>query len=79
MLAGEEFSGVSASKVAGTTRAIWAEVLVPPGIPIARYVPGSAADLKVGAKIFVAAAAKQADGTLVAPNVAVGRDIDPPQ
>jgi hypothetical protein len=42
-------------------------------------MPGSADDLKVGAKVFVAAAAKQADGTLLAPNIAVGRDIDPPQ
>lgn len=55
------------------------KVLMPPGIPIAKYVPGSAADLKVGAKVFVAAAKKEADGTLTAPNIAVGRDIDPPQ
>ncbi len=55
------------------------KVIVPPGIPIAKYVPGSAADLKVGAKVFVAAAKKEADGTLTAPNIAVGRDIDPPQ
>jgi len=55
------------------------KVQIPPGIPIARYVPGTAADLKVGAKIFVGAAQKQADGSLNAPNVAVGRDIDPPQ
>jgi hypothetical protein len=55
------------------------KVVAPPGIPIARYVPGSAADLKVGAKVFVAAAKKEADGTLIAPNIAVGRDIDPPQ
>lgn len=55
------------------------KVVVPPGTPIARYVPGSAADLKVGAKVFVAAARKEADGTLTAPNIAVGRDIDPPQ
>ncbi len=55
------------------------KVLIPPGTPIAKYEPGSAADLKVGAKVFVAAAAKQADGTLLAPNIAVGRDIDPPQ
>jgi hypothetical protein len=52
---------------------------VPPGTPIARYTPGSAEDLKVGAKIFIAAAQKQPDGSLTAPNVAVGRDIDPPQ
>jgi hypothetical protein len=55
------------------------KVLIPPGIPIAKYVPGTAADLKVGAKIFVGGARKEADGTLTAPNVAVGRDIDPPQ
>jgi hypothetical protein len=55
------------------------KVLVPPGIPIAKYTPGSAEDLKVGKKIFVGAAAKQPDGSLLAPNVAVGRDIDPPQ
>jgi len=55
------------------------KVVVPPNAVIAKYVPGSAADLKVGAKIFVGGAAKQADGTLLAPNVAVGRDVDPPQ
>jgi hypothetical protein len=55
------------------------KVLIPPGIPIAKYVPGTAADLKVGAKVFVGAARKEADGTLTAPNIAVGRDIDPPQ
>jgi hypothetical protein len=55
------------------------KVLVPPGIPIAKYTPGSAADLKVGAKVFVAGAKKEADGTLTAPNIAVGRSIDPPQ
>jgi hypothetical protein len=55
------------------------KVIVPPGTPIARYMPGSAADLKAGAKIFIGAAQKQPDGSLTAPNVAVGRDIDPPQ
>jgi hypothetical protein len=55
------------------------KVLVPPGTTIARYVPGSAADLKVGAKVFIAAARPQPDGSLSAPNIAVGRDIDPPQ
>ncbi len=55
------------------------KVLIPPGIPIAKYVPGTAADLKVGAKIFVGGARREADGTLTAPNIAVGRDIDPPQ
>ena len=55
------------------------KVLIPTGTPIAKYVPGTADDLKVGAKIFVGAAKKEADGTLTAPNVAGGRDIDPPQ
>ena len=55
------------------------KVLIPPGTPIAKYEPGTAADLKVGAKVFVGAAKKEADGTLTAPNIAVGRDIDPPQ
>jgi outer membrane lipoprotein SlyB len=54
-------------------------VVVPPNTPIARYTPGSASDLKIGAKVFVAAAQKQPDGSLSAPNIAVGRDIDPPQ
>jgi hypothetical protein len=34
-------------------------VVVPPNTPIARYTPGSASDLKIGAKVFVAAAQKQ--------------------
>jgi hypothetical protein len=55
------------------------KVLVPSDTAIARYVPGSAADLKVGAKVFIAAARPQPDGSLSAPNIAVGRDIDPPQ
>jgi hypothetical protein len=55
------------------------KVIVPAGIPIAKTVPGSAADLKVGAKVFVGGAAKQPDGSLSAPNISVGRTIDPPQ
>ena len=31
------------------------KVIIPPGTPIAKYVPGTPADLKVGAKIFVGA------------------------
>ena len=55
------------------------KVLIPTGTPIAKYVPGNAGDLKVGSKVFVGAAKKEADGSLTAPNIAVGRDIDPPQ
>ena len=31
------------------------KVIIPPGTPIAKYVPGTPADLKVGDKIFVGA------------------------
>jgi hypothetical protein len=55
------------------------KVLIPAGTPIAKYVAGNAGDLKVGSKVFVGAAKKEADGSLTAPNIAVGRDIDPPQ
>src|ERR1044071_7629852 len=55
------------------------KVSVAPDTIFAKYAPGSAADLKVGAKVFVAGAKKEADGSLTAPNVAVGRTIDPPQ
>ena len=37
------------------------KVLIPPGTTIAKYVPGNPGDLKVGAKVFVGGAAKQAD------------------
>src|SRR5262249_44894060 len=40
---------------------------------------GRAADLKIGAKVFTAAAQKPRDGSLTAPNIAGGRDTDPPQ
>ena len=40
------------------------KVIVPPGTPIAKYVAGSAADLKVGEKVFVGGAKKEADGAL---------------
>jgi hypothetical protein len=55
------------------------KVMVPPETIIAKYAPGTAADLKVGAKVVAAAAQKEADGSLTAPNIAVGRTIDPPQ
>ena len=41
-------------------------------VAIVTYAPGTRADLKPGAKIFVAAAKKLPDGTLEAPNITVG-------
>ena len=54
------------------------KIVVPSGIPIVAFAPGDKDELKPGAKIFIAAAVKQPDGTLQAPRVAVGRGIAPP-
>jgi hypothetical protein len=52
---------------------------VPTNTIVVTYAPATINDLKVGEKIFVAAANKQPDGTLVAPRVTVGRDgVNPP-
>jgi len=54
-------------------------IVVPPDAPIVAYVPGDKSELKPGAKIFIAGAAKQPDGSLVAARVGVGRDsLTPP-
>lgn len=54
------------------------KILVPAGIPIVMYVPGDVGELKAGARIFVSAATKQPDGTLLTPRVNVGRGVAPP-
>jgi hypothetical protein len=54
------------------------KIVVPADIPIVVYTPGDKAELKPGAAIFISAAAKQADGTLQAPRVNVGRGVAPP-
>jgi hypothetical protein len=53
--------------------------IVPANVVVVEFAAGSAADLKPGAKIFVAGGTKDADGTIVTPNITVGRDgVDPP-
>ncbi|MCC7348358.1 MAG: hypothetical protein IT538_13285 [Variibacter sp.] len=55
------------------------KVIVPPEIPIVAYVAGTRDDLKAGAYIFIAGAERQADGTLLAASIGVGRDgVRPP-
>jgi hypothetical protein len=54
-------------------------VVMPTRTVIVTYLPGSASELKAGAVIFVPAASRQADGTLQAQRIMVGRDIAPPQ
>lgn len=53
--------------------------IVPADAAVVTFVPSSAAALTPGAKIFVVAGAKQADGTVPAPRVNVGLNgITPP-
>ena len=52
---------------------------MPPSAQIVAYAPGDRGELKPGVKIFIAGAAKQADGTLQAARINYGRDgIAPP-
>jgi hypothetical protein len=54
-------------------------IVVPPGTPIVTYVPGDRSELKPDARIMIFAAQRQADGSLVAPSISVGRDgLTPP-
>jgi hypothetical protein len=54
-------------------------ISIQPTTTIVTYLPGSVSELRPGAAIFVPAATRQADGTLRAQRVMVGRDIAPPQ
>ncbi len=55
------------------------KIVVPKEAPIVTYVPGGAADLRPGAKIFIVAAIPQVDGTYTAARVNVGKDgLTPP-
>ena len=54
------------------------KIVVGPDCPIVSYAPGDKADLKPGAKVFIGAATKQADGTLSTARINVGRDAAPP-
>jgi hypothetical protein len=53
-------------------------IVVPDGVPIAAYAPGTVSDLKPGTQIFVGAAKRLPDGTLEAGRVNVGKGIAPP-
>jgi hypothetical protein len=54
------------------------KIVVPADCPIVSYLPGDKSELKPGAAIFIAAAQKQPDGTLLTPRVNVGRGTAPP-
>jgi hypothetical protein len=55
------------------------KIIIPARTVVVTYLPGSVAELEAGAAIFVPAAARQADGTLQAQRIMVGRGIAPPQ
>ena len=53
--------------------------IVPDNIKVVMFAPGSTADVKPGAKIFIVAAKKLPDGSLEAPAVTVSSNgVDPP-
>ena len=55
------------------------KIVVTPQTAIVTYNPGNKSELTPGTKIFIAAAKKQADGTLLAPRINYGRDgLTPP-
>jgi hypothetical protein len=51
---------------------------VTPETVIVTYLPGSKEELKAGARIYIPAATRQADGTLMTVRVNVGRGVAPP-
>jgi outer membrane lipoprotein SlyB len=53
--------------------------VVPANVEVVMFAPAAVADLKPGEKIFVVAGKKQADGTIAAPSIVVGRNgVNPP-
>jgi hypothetical protein len=54
------------------------KIEVTPETVIVSYLPGSRDELKPGARIYIPAATRQADGTLMTARINVGRGIAPP-
>jgi hypothetical protein len=53
--------------------------IVPTNVEIVMFAPADVTALKPGEKIFVVAGKKQADGTILAPRIVVGRNgVNPP-
>ncbi len=50
------------------------KIIVPPNTPVVRFVPGNKDDIKPGAQMIVIAGKREADGTISAPAINVGRD-----
>ena len=54
------------------------KVIVPSDAAIVAFQPGDKSELKPGAQVIIFGAQKQADGTLQAPAVNVGKGVTPP-
>jgi hypothetical protein len=55
------------------------KIIVPPEATVVTFTTGDKSDLKPGAKIFIAAAKKLADGSLEAARINYGKDgVTPP-
>jgi hypothetical protein len=80
---GNDSAGATVAKAEGTTITLKFKegekrIDVVPDTVIYTYAPGSKDELKPGAKIFITAATRQADGTLMTERVNVGRGVAPP-
>jgi hypothetical protein len=54
------------------------KIIIPSDLAIVSFIPGEVSELQVGKSVFVGAAVKQPDGTLLARRIGVGRDVAPP-
>jgi len=53
--------------------------IVPASVEVVMFAPAAVADLKPGEKVFVVAGKRQADGSIEAPSIVVGRNgVNPP-
>jgi len=50
------------------------KVIVPPNVPGVRFVPGNMGDVKPGVQMILIAGKREADGTIAAPGINVGRN-----
>ena len=72
-VASEEGSTITLSYKDGSKK-----IELTPETVIVSYLPGSREELKPGARIYIPAATRQADGTLMTARINVGRGIAPP-
>ena len=73
IVASEEGTTLTLSYKDGTKK-----IDVTPETVIVTYLPGSRDELKAGARIYIPAATRQADGSLMTARVNVGRGVAPP-